>query len=114
MDKNTPLGPNAKRLLILFMSREAVPPGGGIADGARFFLDAEHRKAVSDKAWDNMNTAINAVKSTTDNPYGDDEEAIAGAILQAVDGSVGGRAWDTEATAVLNERHELWQRMAER
>ncbi len=84
MDKNTKLGPNAKELLIRFMSRVAIPDDGNIADGARFFLNNEHRKKVMDHAWENMNAAITAVRSTSDNPYRDDEEAIAGAILEQV------------------------------
>jgi hypothetical protein len=80
-DKRRKLGPNAKKLLIRFMAREAIPPGGDVADGARFFLNDEHRKSVMDRAWTNFNAAIAAVKATHNNPHGDDEEAIAGAIL---------------------------------
>lgn len=82
---NEKLGPNAQKLLLLFMSREAIPPGGDIANGARFFLDEGHRRKVVERARENMQTAFEAVRAAPDNPYGDDVEAIAGAILAAVD-----------------------------
>lgn len=84
MDKKRILGPSAKSLLIMFMSREAIPDGGDIADGTKFFLDEDYRKKVIDRAWENFNLAITAVRSAPDNPYGDDEEAISGAILEQI------------------------------
>ena len=84
MDK-TKLGPNAKRLLMLFMAREAIPPGGSVVDGFHFFTDAEHRKQVTGRAWSNFNDAVRAIRAAPDNPYGDDEEAICSAILDRID-----------------------------
>ena len=84
MNKSRQLGPNAKSLLIRFMSREAIPEGGDIADGVKFFLNNDHRKTVMDRAWENFNLAITAVRSAPDNPYGDDEEKISGAILEQI------------------------------
>lgn len=78
------LGPNANKLLIRFMSREAIPDGGDIMDGVKFFLDESHRHKVMDKALANMDLAIKAVRSAPDNPYGDDEEIIAGVILEKI------------------------------
>lgn len=85
VDKTTKLGPNAKRLLMLFMAKEVIPPGGDIVDGFHFFMNAEHRKQVTDRAWSNFNDAIHAVRMAPDNPYGDDDEAISAAILSRID-----------------------------
>ena len=76
------MGPNVKLLYIRFMSREAIPPGGDFDDGAKFLVDEGYRKEVMTRALANMDLAIKAVRSAPDNPYGDDEEAIAEAILQ--------------------------------
>lgn len=81
MSDTKELGPNAQKLLIRFISREAIPPGGSIADGAKFLMDEVHRKAVYARARQNMETAFTAVRAAPDNPHGDDEEAIAAAIL---------------------------------
>ncbi len=85
MDKKTKLGPYSKKLLVRFMSREAIPEGGDIADGVKFFLDNDHRKIVMDHACENFNLAITAVRSAPDNPYGDDQEIIAEAILREIE-----------------------------
>lgn len=75
------LGPNAKRLLAEFMAIEAVPPGGGFADGLRFLTDPELRRRGTERAIANLDTALAVIKTAPDNPYGDDDEAIAAAIL---------------------------------
>lgn len=85
MAESRKLGPNAKKLLIRFMSREAIPAGGDFVDGVKFFLDDTHRRQVMDRALANMDLAITAVRSAPDNPHGDDEEIIAGAILEQVE-----------------------------
>lgn len=79
------LGPNAKKLLTMFIARESVPPGGGLADGLKFFTDSEHRKRVIETAMTNLDLSIAAIRSAPDNPYGDDEEVIAAAILLAIE-----------------------------
>ena len=83
MKKNEKLKKKKKRLFIRFVSREAIPNGGDIADGTKFFLDSEHREEVLDRAWENFNMAIFAIRSASDNAFGDDVEAIAAAILKA-------------------------------
>lgn len=79
------LGPNAKKLLAYFIAREAIPPGGGIGDGLNFLLDSERRYQGLTKAVGALKAALAAVKSAPDNPYGDDDEAIAVAILERVE-----------------------------
>lgn len=84
-NKRRQLGPNAQKLFIRFISREAIPSGGDITDGTKFFLDKVHREKVMDKAFTNFEAAITAVRLAPDNPYGDNEEIIAGAILEQIE-----------------------------
>lgn len=79
------IGPNAKRLLIHFIALEAVPKGGGLGDGLNFLIDAERRQRGMEQAMSNLDAALAAVKSAPDNPYGNDDEAIAAAILKRVE-----------------------------
>lgn len=73
-------GPNVTKLIVKLLPRFAVPPGGGIADGLRFFTDAEYRQAALDLAEALALKVIRLVRIAPDNPYADDE-AIAGALL---------------------------------
>ncbi len=45
--KDRAIGPNVKRLVVHRMSQQAVPAGGGLADGLKFLSDP---KGVSDAA----------------------------------------------------------------
>jgi hypothetical protein len=81
------MGPNVRRLFILRMSREAVPDGGGLADGISFFSDTEKRKTImaNSDAW--VHRAIDAVRRASEpNPFkNSDDETIAAEILRKVD-----------------------------
>lgn len=78
------IGPNAKQLLAHFIAIEAVPVGGGIGSGLNFLVDPERRKQGIDRAMANLDKALALVKSTPDNPYGNDDEKIAAAILERI------------------------------
>lgn len=77
-------GPNAKKLLAHFIAIEAVPVGGGLASGLNFLADENLRRKGISRAIANLHNAIELIKSAPDNPHGDDDEAIAGAILQHI------------------------------
>lgn len=79
------LGPNTRRLLAHFIALEAVPAGGGLASGLNFLANPEQRQRGIATAMANLDAALKAVKSAPDNPYGDDDEAIATAILERVE-----------------------------
>lgn len=85
MIQNRNYGPNVTKLITRFIAREAVPPGGGIADGVEFFVNPERRKQVLAKAEADALIAIQAIKAAPDNPYGNDDEVIAGAILEKIE-----------------------------
>lgn len=79
------LGPNTKKLLAHFIALEAVPVGGGLAAGLRFLKDPTLRDEGVARAKTKMQEALDIIKATHDNPYGNDEEAIAAAILERLD-----------------------------
>lgn len=79
------LGPNTRKLLAHFIALEAVPEGGGLASGLNFLADPERRRQGVERAMANLDAALKVVKSAPDNPYGDDDEAIAAAILERVE-----------------------------
>lgn len=79
------IGPNAKKLLAHFIAREAVPAGGGLADGLNFLTDPDRRRQGLERAMSEMEMALEAVKLAPDNPYGNDDEVIAAAILERVE-----------------------------
>lgn len=76
---------NVAKLMIKRLSVLAVPKGGGIVDGVNFFLEEELRKKLlsETEAW--TKEAIWIFKTAPDNPFGDDDEAIAGYILERVE-----------------------------
>lgn len=80
MDNKRILGPNMKKLLARVVAREAIPPGGGFADGVKFITSGKMGE-VTRKSLDWIDEQIQAILSAPDNTYGDDEEAIAGNIL---------------------------------
>jgi hypothetical protein len=86
-------GPNVTKLIIRFIALEAVPPGGGLASAIEFFKNQELRKQVLESAEAKAMQAIQLIKSAPDNPYGEDDEQIAGELLKKI-----------------AERSEPWQR----
>lgn len=82
-------GPNMTKLIMRFMSRNTIPRGGGLADGLKFFTDAEHRKKILDKSEADALEAIRVIHTAIDDPYKDyDEEIIAGIILEKINETI--------------------------
>lgn len=78
-------GPNVRRLIAHKVALDAVPKGGGMGDAIKFISTPG---AIGDglreaARW--ASAAIAAVKAAPGNPYGDDDEAIAGEILRQVE-----------------------------
>jgi hypothetical protein len=78
-------GPNVTKLIIKFIAREAIPSGGGIADGMEFFRNQELRKQVLETAQSKAIQAIELIKSAPDNPFGNDDEQIAIGLLKKIE-----------------------------
>lgn len=74
-----------QRLVIRKMSHHAIPDGGGLQDGIAFLLNQDAMNEGYRRASKWVQEAIDAVKSAPDNPYGDNDEAIAEAILAKLD-----------------------------
>jgi hypothetical protein len=74
-------GSNTRKLIAARIAFVAIPPNGSFEDGMRFLQSPERiiRGAREAAVW--AQVAIAAVKSAPDNPWGDDDEAIAGEIL---------------------------------
>lgn len=78
-------GPNMTKLIMKFASRNAIPRGGGLSDGIKFFTDKEYRKAVLDKSEADALEAIRVIHTAIDDPYKDyDDEIVARIILDKV------------------------------
>lgn len=77
-------GPNFTKLMLRFVARLAIPKGGGIANGLEFFQNKELRQQILKQAEIDTEKAIQLVKSAPDNSYGQDDEAIAGALLEKI------------------------------
>ena len=78
------IGPDVRRLIAHKISLEAIPPGGGVADGANFLLSGKLGEAGARAAkW--VREAIDLVKTAPDNSFGDDDEAIAAELLRRID-----------------------------
>jgi hypothetical protein len=84
MNTHKPYGPNLARLITKFIAREAIPPGGGLADGIEFFTNPERRKQVLAKAEADALAAIRLIKAAPDNPFGDDDEEVAGMLVEKI------------------------------
>lgn len=81
----TPQGPNLRELIVWKMSLLTVPPGGGIASAAEALATPGRIGEIAKEATAWAEASIRLVKAIPGNPYGDDDEAIAGAILRRID-----------------------------
>lgn len=79
------IGKNVKRLITMFMAKEAIPNGGGFKDGVDFLLNPERVRASASRAQHAAKQAIELIKNAKDNPYGDDDEQIAAIIISEVE-----------------------------
>lgn len=82
------IGPNVRRLIARKMSLLAIPPGSGkdsMALGVEMFTNRGKFTSIAAEASAFVAAAIKVMKTAPDNPYGDDDEAIAGAILKGIE-----------------------------
>lgn len=85
-DKKT-IGPNMKKLIITKMSSDAIPMGGGIADGVAFLSNPISIKEGFAKAQRFAEVAIKAIRAAGEpNEFKEaSDEVIAGEILKALE-----------------------------
>lgn len=67
------------------MALDAVPPGGGVKNVLAFLTDKTAIIDGAKKATAWVEEAIAVVKTAKDNPWGNDDEAIAGEILRQIE-----------------------------
>lgn len=77
-------GPWVKKLIVRFMSKAAIPEGGGFADGLKFLCDADAVRAAAKNATVQAFEAIDLVRAAPDCQWTTDEE-IAEQIVTAVE-----------------------------
>lgn len=78
-----PIGPNVRRLIAIKMAKDAIPAGGGFADGVNYLASSGlGQRAQEATKW--VEDAIQAVKSAPDNRWPDDE-AIAGELVKRIE-----------------------------
>ena len=84
------IGPNVKKLIAAKMAADAIPKGGNFQSGVEYLMSPDlATKAQAAAEW--VRDAIQAVKSAPDNPFGDDDEAIAGEMLRLAEQRMEGR-----------------------
>lgn len=81
------LGPNVKRLIAHKMSLDAIPKGGGVADGLKFLLDKERIVKAAREADEWVKSCIAAVRKAAEpNPFREaPDEDIAAEILRKIE-----------------------------
>lgn len=74
---------NVMRLVATIAASKAIPSNSqnGLVDGIQWLKDAERRNRDLQESFEEAKSYINLIKAASSNPYGDDDEAIAGAIL---------------------------------
>lgn len=85
MDRTKKHGPNFMRLALEKVSRDAIPPGGGMAAGIDFFSDPKRIRETTAAAFEWAEQVIDVMRAAPDNPHGDDEEILAGVILDELE-----------------------------
>lgn len=79
-------GPSVRKLIATKMASQMVGPNGHIGTAIDAIMKPGNLAAHGKIASDFVVAAIAAVKSAPNNPYGDNDEAIAAEILRRIDG----------------------------
>lgn len=84
LDNHKPIGANVRRLMIEFSSTLAVRSGSGTPMQNALNILAKPGGIAGNmrEALRQTELALEAMKAAPDNPYGNDDEAIAGEILE--------------------------------
>ena len=74
-------GPNMQRLIATLFANNAIPAGGGLEDGIAALMPGKIQEGMKRAEAEALKMML-TVKSAPDNPFGDDNEAIAGHLLK--------------------------------
>jgi hypothetical protein len=82
--KNRSQGPNVKQLISHRFAVLSVPPGGGIGSALAVLTNPVKLKSTMLQATQEIIEALDLVKTSPDNPWGNDDEAIAAELLRRI------------------------------
>lgn len=85
VDPKRHIGPNLKKLMIHFMAVDAVPPGGGLQAAVDLIMSPNGIRDSAQRSLAKALAAIDAMRAAPDNPYGNEEEVIAGAFVKQIE-----------------------------
>lgn len=87
MSSETKLTPNIRKLIFLKMSLDAIPAGGGVADGIKFLSDPSGISKSLRAADEWVRNAILAVRNAREpNPWREKpDEDIAGELMRKIE-----------------------------
>lgn len=80
--------PYKSKLLARFVAALATK-FEGVGGGMRWITDQQYRRRIVVESNELIEAAITAVKAASDNPCGDDEEAICKLLLEKMDAKLG-------------------------
>lgn len=86
-----PTGSKVRALVLYHVSLTAIPPGttDGLGAGIDFLLKPDALRQAYIAAGRFVRAALDAVKRAPDNPWGDDDEAIAADLVRRIEEKLG-------------------------
>lgn len=85
VDPKRHIGPNLKKLMIHFMAVDAVPVGGSLQSAVDLIMSPNGLRDSAIRSLTKALAAIGAMRAAPDNPYGNDEEVIAGEFVKQIE-----------------------------
>lgn len=85
IDPKRHIGPNLKKLMIHFMAVDAIPAGGGLQAAVDLIMSPNGLRDSAMRSLAQALAAIDAMRAAPDNPYGNDEEVIAGEFVKQIE-----------------------------
>jgi hypothetical protein len=79
------IGPNQKKLIMKRIAAVMIPEGGGVMDGILALTNPDKLSRITKESTEWISQMLEAVKAAPDNPYGNDNEVIAAAILKQME-----------------------------
>jgi hypothetical protein len=85
VDPKRKIGPNLKKLMVHFMAVDAIPAGGGLQAAVDLIMSPNGLRDSAMRSLAQALAAVDAMRAAPDNPYGDDEEVIAGEFVKQIE-----------------------------
>ena len=78
-------GPNVQKLIAKRAAQIIIPDGGGFFDGLAVFSEPVRLQVSLIQATRWVEEVLRGVKAARENPWGEDDEKIAGAVLERIE-----------------------------